>query len=114
MEKLNEHIKQRLERLKDERKSWEPFWKKLSEMCSFSPEIWTEEKNRRHRQNVFDNTARNALTYFSASFKSILVPTTQRWHRLKPTNPDWENTDMVKAYLQYDEAEFVDDSVYTG
>lgn len=101
MEKLNEHIKQRLERLKDERKSWEPFWKKLSEMCSFSPEIWTEEKNQRHRQKVFDNTARNALTYFSASFKSILVPTTQRWHRLKPTNPDWENTDMVKAYLQY-------------
>lgn len=100
MEKLNEHIKSRLQSLKDYRKDLEPFWKKLAEMCSFSPEIWTEDKRRR-RQNVFDNTPRNALTYFSASFKSVLVPTTQRWHRLKSSKPEWENNDAVKAYLQY-------------
>lgn len=101
MEKLAEHIEKRLNVLKSDRQPLERFWKKLSEMCSFSPEIWTEEKNNRTRQHVFDNTARNALTYFAASFKSVIVPTTQRWHRLKPTNPVLEESDAVKAYLQY-------------
>ena len=101
MEELSQHIKRRFAVLEQERTPLEPFWKKLAEMCSFSPEIWTEDKRNRRRQNVFDNTARNSLTYFSASFKSILVPTTQRWHKLKSSNPAFENNDNATAYLQY-------------
>ena len=101
MKKLARHINDRLSALKTERKTLEPFWQKLSQMCSFSPEIWEETQDNRHRQNVFDNTARNALTYFSASMKSVLVPTTQRWHRLRPTDPSFEESDAVAAYLQY-------------
>lgn len=87
--------------LKSRKSPYEPYWKKLSQLCSFSPESWEEDKNHRHKQVVFDNTARNSLTYFSASMKSTICPSTQRWHRLKPSRPELEENDQVQRYLQY-------------
>lgn len=101
MENIKRHIETRLGALKDVRKPLEPYWKKLSQMCSFAPELWEEDKNHRHRQLVFDNTARNSLTYFSASMKSTICPSTQRWHRLKASRPELEDNEDVQRYLQY-------------
>jgi hypothetical protein len=101
MESLKKHIVDRMSSLKDAKRPLEPYWKKLSQMCSFAPELWEEDKNRRHKQQVFDNTARNSLTYFSASMKSIICPTTGRWHRLKSSRPELEENDDVQRYLQY-------------
>lgn len=101
MESIKKHIETRMGALKDIRRPLEPYWKKLSQMCSFAPELWEEDKSRRHKQLVFDNTARNSLTYFSASMKSTICPTTQRWHRLKASRPELEENDDVQRYLQY-------------
>ena len=101
MEKIEKHIVDRLAVLKDIKRPHLPYWKKLAQLCSFSPESWEEDKNHRHKQVVFDNTARNSLTYFSASMKSTICPSTQRWHKLKASRPELEENDTVQRYLQY-------------
>ena len=101
MEELKKHIKSRLSVLKDQRKSFEPTWKKIAELCSFDAKLFSMDKNNRIRQSVFDTTARNALTYFSAAMKSIITPSTQMWHNLRPTNPVLQENEEVQAYLQY-------------
>lgn len=101
MEELKKHLTNRLANLKDIKRPYEPMWKKLSQLCSFAPELWEEDKKNRHRQQVFDNTARNDLTYFASAMKSTIAPTTQRWHRLKARNPQLEENDDVQRYLQY-------------
>jgi len=97
---LKEHITSRLQVMKAKRHQWEPMWKKAAELCSIDASIYEEAENHKYKQKVFDTTARNSLTYFAASFKSILVPSTQKWHSLKPTNPLLEKDEEVFAYLQ--------------
>lgn len=104
MEKSNkfdvEDVLKRLSMMKDERSKWEPMWNKAAEMCSVDSELFTTDSRGRVKQAVFDTTARNALTCFAASMKSVIVPTTTRWHRLKPSNPELEKNDAVKKYLE--------------
>lgn len=98
---IEKHLVDRLSVLKGIKQPLEPYWKKLAQMCSFAPELWEEDKNHRHKQSVFDNTARNDLTYFAAAMKSTIAPSTQRWHRLKARRPELEDNDTVQRYLQY-------------
>ncbi len=86
--------------MKTERAKWEPMWNKAAEMCSVDSELFATDNRGRIKQNVFDTTGRNALSCFSASMKSVIVPTTSRWHRLKPTDPKLDNNEAVKKYLE--------------
>lgn len=80
------------------RNPYEAIWDKAAELCSVDSRIYEKDKNGNYRQKVFDSTARNALSYFAASMKSVLIPSTKRWHSLKPTNPLLEQDDEVYAY----------------
>ncbi len=93
-------ILKRLSVMKNERAKWEPMWNKAAEMCAVDSEIFATDNRGRVKQMVFDSTARNALSCFAASMKSVIVPTTTRWHRLKPANPSLENNGRVKKYLE--------------
>jgi len=95
-----EKIIKKLEVMKNERSKWEAMWDKAAEMCSVNSCLFNKDDKGRVRQNVFDTTARNALTCFAASMKSVIVPTTTRWHKLKPTNPKLDNNEEVKKYLE--------------
>ena len=95
-----EKIIKKLEVMKNERSKWEAMWDKAAEMCSVNSCLFNKDDRGRVRQNVFDTTARNALTCFAASMKSVIVPTTTRWHKLKPTNPKLDNNEEVKKYLE--------------
>ncbi len=95
-----EVILKRLESMKSERKKWEPMWNKAAELCSVDSELFATDSRGRVKQAVFDTTGRNALSCFAASMKSVIVPTTTRWHRLKPTNPELDNNAAVKKYLE--------------
>ena len=101
MEELKKHIQNRFSALKDLRKPFEPIWKKTAELCSFDAKLFHTDKNNRIRQAVFDTTARNSLTYFTASMKSIICPSTQLWHNLSATNPIFQEDEESQAYLQY-------------
>ena len=97
---LANEIFRKLEVMKNERKVYEPMWNKAAEMCAVSSNLFYKDEYGRCKQNIFDTTARNALTCFAASMKSIIVPTTSRWHRLKATNPKLDNNPNVKKYLE--------------
>ncbi|MCM1324663.1 MAG: portal protein [Acetobacter sp.] len=86
--------------MKAERAKWEPMWNKAAEMCSVDSELFTMDNRGRVKQAVFDSTARNALSCFAASMKSVMVPTTSRWHRLKPVNPELDENPEVRHYLE--------------
>ena len=88
-------------RLKSERADWEPMWRKAAQMCAVDAKLFATDKRGRIKQAVFDSTGRNALSCFAASLKSVIVPTTTRWHRLKPTNPTADDNPEVKKYLEY-------------
>ena len=95
-----EDILKRFASMKDERAKWEPMWNKAAELCAVDSELFATDERGRVRQAVFDSTARNALSCFAASMKSVLVPTTSRWHRLKPTNAQNDENAEVKKYLE--------------
>lgn len=95
-----EGILKRLEAMKTERAKWEPMWNKAAEMCSVDSELFATDERGRVRQAVFDTTGRNALSCFASSMKSVIVPTTTRWHRLKPVNPKLDDNAAVKKYLE--------------
>lgn len=95
-----EDILKKFAAMKTERAVFEPMWNKAAELCSVNSELFVSDKKGRVKQAVFDTTARNALSCFGASMKSVIVPTTTRWHRLKPTNPDLDNDIEVKKYLE--------------
>lgn len=98
---LNKYLKKRLEALSSKKEEFEPQWEKIGELCYVNANIYKKDRDNRIRQKVFDTTARNALTYFTASMKSILTPTTSQWHRLKSSNVLLEQDDEAQAYLQY-------------
>ena len=93
-------IIRKLEIMKAERGKWELMWDKAAEMCSVNSQLFSKDERGKIRQNVFDSTARNALSCFAASMKSVIVPTTKRWHRLKPANSKLDNNEEVKKYLE--------------
>lgn len=82
------------------RNPFEAVWDKAAQLCSVDSRIYDKDANGHYRQHVFDSTARNALAYFAASMKSVLIPSTKRWHTLKPTNPQLERDEETYAYLQ--------------
>jgi len=94
-----ESILKKLAVMKNERAKWEPMWDKAAELCAANAELFTTDNRGRVKQNVFDTTARNALSCFAASMKSVIVPTTSRWHRLRPTNAKLDKHPEVKKYL---------------
>lgn len=98
---LNKYLEKRLNALSDKKQEFEPQWEKIGELCYVNANIFKKDDKNRTRQKVFDTTARNALTYFTASMKSILTPTTSQWHRLKSSNVMLEENDEVQSYLQY-------------
>ena len=95
-----EKIMKKLEVMRAERNKWEMMWDKAAEMCSVNSQLFIKDERGRVRQNIFDSTARNALSCFAASMKSVIVPTTTRWHRLKPTDPKLDENQDVKRYLE--------------
>ena len=95
-----EEILKRLAQMKTERAQWEPMWNKAAELCAIDSGLFASDDRGRVKQTVFDTTARNALSCFAASMKSVLVPTSTRWHRLKPANPKFDDDVYVKKYLE--------------
>ena len=96
-----QYLMKRLSHLEQERQPWEAIWDKAAELCSVNSKIYVKDNKGRIIQKNFDGTARQALNTFAAAMKSVLIPTNTVWHRLKATNPRFENNDNVRRYLEY-------------
>ena len=101
MEERVKEITKRLSYLEEQRRPWEAVWAKAAELCSVHSKIYIKDAKDNIIQKSFDGTARNALNTFTAALKSVLIPTNTIWHKLKPTNPRFENNDSAKRYLEY-------------
>lgn len=101
MEERVKYVLKRLSALQDKRKPWERYWDKAAELCAVNSKIYIKDLNGKIVQHLFDSTAINALTCFCASMKSLLVPSNQRYHRIRPSRPELEENDNVKAFLEY-------------
>ena len=95
-----EKIVKRFNQMEAKRNPYEAIWDKAAQLCSIDSRIYEKDEKKHFRQHVFDSTARNALSYFAASMKSVLIPSTKRWHTLKPVNPLLEQDAETYAYLQ--------------
>jgi len=100
-EKLAEVILKKWALMKQERAKYEPMWNKAAELCSINSDLFQVDNHGRVKQAVFDSTARYALANFCASMKSVIIPTTSRWHRLKPADAKLDDDGEVKKYLEY-------------
>lgn len=101
MDSRVKYLTGRLSHLKDIRSVREPYWDKAAELCSQNSKIYVKDDRGRIIRTNFDGTASLALNCWTASMKSILIPTNTMWHRLKPSNPNYENSDDVRRYIEY-------------
>lgn len=101
MEERVKYLTKRQSALEEKRRPFEPYWNKAAELCAVNSKIYVKREDGKIIQKTFDGTAVNALNTFTASMKSILIPTNTKWCRLKPSNPRAEENDTTKRYLEY-------------
>ena len=97
----------RRDRLRSERGVWDSHWQEIADRIlprqgSFTTRPTPGEKRTRE---IFDATAALALERFSAALESMLTPRTQRWHRLRASEPALDDRPEVRAW--FDRAEEV-------
>ncbi len=93
-------ISARLGALKQKRVEHEPYWEKAEQMCSATSYIWIR-RGKRTVQQLFDSTGSLALSFFISGMKSVLIPKSERWHKLRPVNPALEVDDECRTYLDW-------------
>lgn len=95
----------RRDRLRSTRGIWESHWQEIADrvlprQASFTTRPSAGEKRTRE---IFDATAALALERFAAALESMLTPRTQRWHRLRASDPGLNDRPEVRAW--FDRAE---------
>ncbi len=95
----------RRDRLRSTRGVWESHWQEIADrvlprQASF---VTRREPGEKRTREIFDATAALALERFSAALESMLTPRTQRWHRLRASDPDLNDLPEVRAW--FDRAE---------
>lgn len=95
----------RRDRLRSTRGVWESHWQEIADrvlprQASF---VTRREPGEKRTREIFDATAALALERFSAALESMLTPRTQRWHRLRASDPALNDLPEVRAW--FDRAE---------
>ena len=97
-----ENIIKRQESLAGMRSNWETLWQDVADKVSpgkgFST---TKTPGQRNEQVIFDSTAVSDADKFASVMESMLTPRAQKWHSLKPKNPDLENNQAVMEWCEY-------------
>lgn len=97
-----EDILKRFHDLETSRVNWDTHWQEIAEL------IWPSaadfrvkrEKGGKRSTNIYDSTGAVALEKFAAVMESLLTPRAQKWHRLKPSNPELAEDNEVKAWFE--------------
>lgn len=101
MDERADEIIRRQEQLFSERAVFEQHWREIAERIL--PRANHFRTNRqpgdKRTEWVFDATAGLALERFAAAMESMLTPRTQRWHRLRVSDPVLQDDAEVQAYL---------------
>lgn len=90
MSELSEALVREFEQLSGKRGVWESHWQEIAERVLPRADQFQgvrEPKGTKKAEKVFDSTAPLALERFAAAMDSMLTPRSQRWHKLKSTDP---------------------------
>ena len=103
MSDIAQDIMDRQARLAEARANWETLWQEVAERILPSAAQFGGVKTPggNDAAAIFDSTAPLALERFSAALESVLTPRTQRWHNLKPKNPDLGTDQEVMRWCQF-------------
>ncbi len=91
----------RQEKMATDRAVFDSHWREIAERILPRADYFRviRQPGDKHTEKIFDATANLALERFAAAMESMLTPRTQQWHRLRTGNPDLDEDQEVKAYL---------------
>ncbi len=99
----------RLELYRARRSQWDSHWREVAEVVWPAADAFQGSRRNlygggeKRTERVFDATAGLAADKFGAIVSSLLIPKSQRWHRLRTTNEDLNKDSSVRAW--FDEVE---------
>lgn len=97
-----EDILNRQYSLTGQRSNWESLWQQVADKVSPNKGFNTlRTPGQRNEATIFDSTAPLASEKFAAALESMLTPRAQKWHSLKPKNPDLEQNQNVMLWCDY-------------
>lgn len=99
---MAKEILKRLSHLKSQRGIWDSHWQEIAERIYPSKDnfITIRTPGQKRNQQIYDATGALALTKFAAAMESMLTPRSQRWHRLRSSNPDINKDSDAKIWFE--------------
>ena len=95
-------IIKRQDSLASQRSNWDSLWQRVADVVSpVKGFTATRTPGQRNEQNIFDSTAVSDSEKFASVMESMLTPRAQKWHSLKPKNPDLENNQAIMEWCEY-------------
>jgi hypothetical protein len=96
-----DEIIRRQEGMLSERSIFESHWREIAERILPRSNHFRVNRNPGDKmtEKVFDATANLALDRFAAAMESMLTPRTQRWHKLRPIDPELSENPEVQAWM---------------
>lgn len=91
------------ERYEAERANWDTLWEQIAERIFPRAQQFTSKsmvQGDLRGEKVFDNTPSLALDRFAAAIGSYLTPDSDQWHGLEVSDPDVNDSEEVKEYLE--------------
>ena len=94
-------IIRRQQKLETDRAVFESHWREIAERILPRADYFrvSRQPGDKHTERIFDATANLALERFAAAMESMLTPRTQKWHRLKTSDPELGEMPEVKLWL---------------
>lgn len=91
----------RHDQLKSERANWETHWQEIAERILPRQDDFNQKRQggEKRTEKIFDATAALALERFAAAMESMLVPRTQRWHKLRTNNEEINDDPDVREWF---------------
>ena len=98
-------LKREFDRVARNRGTWEAHWQEIAErmLPSWSGSFVGGNPNTpgsKRTHQIFDSTAPVALKRFAAVMDSLLTPSNQTWHHLRPSEPELAGDRDVKLWFE--------------
>lgn len=84
------------------RYNYDTTWQRIADLILPNQASFTTKRSEGERTDTyqFDSTGALALDRFASAIESILIPRTQRWHRLVAIEPELNKNINVQKYLE--------------
>ena len=101
-EQNHDKIRQRWSALKNDRSTWDPHWKEISDYLLPRSGIFgsqdTNQGGKKHN-NIYDSTGTRALRTLAAGMMAGMTSPARPWFRLTTSDPDLNESAAVKKWL---------------